>query len=94
MAEWEPVDLGVDLTVGDELTGGARLLTRPTEAAMPVYMEVELMVTPTNRQVKCNLPLEDGHWTDRYLQFYVIGHLTNCFMALGAKWERIGRLRT
>ena len=61
---------------------------------MPVYMEVELMVTPTNRQVKCNLPLEDGHWTDRYLQFYVIGHLTDCFVALGVKWERTGRLRT
>ena len=33
---------GVKLNVGDELTGkweGTRLLTRPTEAVMPLYME-------------------------------------------------------
>ena len=44
---------GVELTVGDKLTGGeTRLLTRPIEAAMPVYMEVKLMVTPTERPIE------------------------------------------
>ena len=35
------------------MTGGTTILTRPTEAIMPVYMEIKLMVTltPTTGQV-------------------------------------------
>ena len=67
---------GVKLTVGDELTGGNQTLTRLTEAAMPAYMEVKLMVTSTNHRpigkIQCNLPLEDGR------QIFAIKHHKNC----------------
>ena len=69
---------GVELTVGDKLTGGeTRLLTRPIEAAMPVYIEVKLMVRPINQSInnqQVNIVqspsgrMDTGHWTGRYLQ--------------------------
>ena len=49
---------GVELTVGDELAGGDRLLTRPTEAAMPVCI-TRLLTWLTEAAMSVYVELQD-----------------------------------
>ena len=44
------------------LYNSIRLLTWPTEAAMPVYMDLKLMVTSINQQVNI-VQSASGRWT-------------------------------